>query len=161
MDTTLTNAAIFIILILLTIYSSMNIRLMRKPLTLIIIGIIVCVLSALMQFIFDSMTKHFKTEIDKSTLDITKNIFMMSIASLGGGLISAGITNKATVEHNKQVLLYKEMLESLEDELSELYISRDKVDQSEEQKEFYNRMIAKKEFRRNEILSKMRNVETL
>lgn len=86
---------------------------------------------------------------------------MLSITSLGGGLICAGITNKAAAEHDKQVLYYKEKLRDIDDKLEELHILRDKDGRSEGEIEFYNRMIAKKEFKRDEILSKIRTIETL
>lgn len=161
MNTTIVITGIFSALALLMTYIFMSHRLMRKPLAFIVIGFFLCIFSAFTLSIFDHLATFFKNEGNKSMFDIARNTFMLSITSLGGGLICAGITNKAASEHDKQVLFYKEKLRDIDDKLEELYILRDKDDRSEGEIEFYNRMIAKKEFRRDDILSKMRSIETL
>jgi len=161
MNTAIEIVGIFSALSLLMTYILMSHRLMRKPLAFIVIGFSLCIFSAFTLSIFDHLATLFQNEGNKSMFDIARNTFMLSITSLGGGLICAGITNKAATEHDKQVLFYKEKLRDIDDKLEEFNILRDKCDRSEGEIEFYNLMIAKKEFRRDEILSKIRNVETL
>ncbi|ELI6420928.1 hypothetical protein RRM51_000287 [Aeromonas veronii] len=159
MNQQIENVVILSALILLVIYISMSHRFMRKPVVFIIIGFLLCIVSAYMLSTFDVIETKLKTENNNTSFDIIKNIIMLSIAALGGGLISAGMSNKATIEHNKELNSYKERLRCIEDDIESLrtLLNADHVNDGE--KEIHIRMISIKEFKKDELISKIKELE--
>ncbi|MGL4844118.1 MAG: hypothetical protein ACRC2Y_05785 [Aeromonas veronii] len=122
------------ILILLAItfflYSIVNHKFMSRPTFLVALGFSLCLSSAFTITIADSLSPLIRSKENITAFGILKNMFALSIASLGGGLISSGLILKAQIEHNRKIFNLKKQLSSISIRLSDLNAAKAKNENS-------------------------------
>jgi hypothetical protein len=154
-------SVLYLAVIITSLYLCITHKFMRRPFIFIVIGFILCVFSAFTIFIFDNITSHFQSNGNKSMFDIIKNAFMFSIVSLGGGLISSGLINKAQIAHERHIKSKKNRLIETEDRLQEIYklIEENKEVWSQEEIDYFKKSAIRNELRKIMITSEIEENE--
>ncbi|MFM5696314.1 hypothetical protein ACET6X_01065 [Aeromonas veronii] len=152
---------LFVAFIILYVYSSISYKVMRKPLVFVATGFILCIFSAFTISIYDSITPHVQTEDNKAIIDIIKNTFMLSIASLGGGLISSGLVNKAQIAHERHIKSQRERLGDIDARIQKIYnlIQENKDVWSQEEIDYHRQSAIRQELKKIMLSSKIEEDE--
>ena len=151
----------YLAVIIISLYACITHKFMRRPFAFVVIGFILCIFSAFTMFIFDNITSHIQSNGNKAIIDIIKNTFMLSIASLGGGLISYGIINKAQIAHERHLKSKKYRLSETEDRLQRIYklIEEKKEVWSQEELDYFKKSAMNNELRKIMITSEIEEDE--
>ncbi len=121
---------LIILAITFFLYSIVNYKFMSRPTFLVALGFSLCLSSAFTITIADSLSPLIRSKENITAFGILKNMFALSIASLGGGLISSGLILKAQIEHNRKIFNLKKQLSSISIRLSDLNAAKAKNENS-------------------------------
>lgn len=119
-----------LLIITFYLYSIINHKFMSRPTFLVALGFGLCLLSAFAISMADTLSPLIRSKENITAFGILKNMFALSIASLGGGLISSGLILKAQIEHNRKIFNLKKQLNSISTRLSELNAAKAKNERS-------------------------------
>lgn len=114
----LCQGILILLVITFVLYSIVNHKFMSRPTFLVAVGFSLCLLSAFVISIADALSPLIRSKENITAFSILKNMFSLSIASLGGGLISSGLILKAQIEHNRKIYNLNKQLSSISTKLN-------------------------------------------
>ncbi|HHQ4926013.1 TPA: hypothetical protein ACSP33_003703 [Aeromonas veronii] len=148
---------IMLLAITFFLYSIVNHKFMSRPTFLVALGFSLCLSSALTISIADTLSPLIRSKENIAAFGILKNMFALSIASLGGGLISSGLILKAQIEHNRKIFNLKKQLSSICTRLSDLNAAKAKNESSWDDKTHvqYTSTLLKHEKDKTDIITEL------
>lgn len=93
---------VILIVLTATLYLIVSHKFMSRPIWFIIVGFTLCLFSAVIISITETLNPLIQATGLSPAFSILKNTFSLTIASLGGALISSGIVTKAQIDHNRR-----------------------------------------------------------
>lgn len=133
-----------IIIIVVLAYGFIGENTYHKPKFFIAMGFAVCLISVLFIDLALLLSSKEVNLIDDRTTEFVKNIITVSLAALGGGLMSTGFVLSAQKKHNQRNCEIKKRSEDLENQIKELQKKIDACDlinKDEEKVKFVSRLV--------------------
>lgn len=131
----LCQGILILLVITFVLYSIVNHKFMSRPTFLVAVGFSLCLLSAFVISIADALSPLIRSKENITAFSILKNMFSLSIASLGGGLISSGLILKAQIEHNRKIYNLNKQLSSISTKLNAINAVKAESESSWDDKE--------------------------
>ncbi|EHH1242415.1 hypothetical protein P3589_22540 [Vibrio parahaemolyticus] len=133
-----------IIVIVVLVYGFIGENTYHKPKFFIVLGFAVCLISVLFIDLALLLSSKEVNLLNDRTTEFVKNIITVSLAALGGGLMSTGFVLSAQKKHNQRNYEIQKRAEDLENQIEELQKKIDACDlinKDEEKVKFVNRLV--------------------